>query len=129
MRASQVDQYTSAYGVLLVDTSRTLELPRGQLSRTTRRNLGLTLAAVRAARGGGTAVLLDKLPELCATARAAKVHTHGDQNVANREIRAWHGATETGPSMMDESQILPMHLGSCRYLTLYRGVLDLSIIQ
>jgi hypothetical protein len=31
--------------------------------------------------------------------------------------------------MMDESKTLSTHLGSCRYLTLYRGVLDLSIIQ
>jgi hypothetical protein len=31
--------------------------------------------------------------------------------------------------MMDESKTPPTHLGSCRYLTLYRGVLDLSIIQ
>jgi hypothetical protein len=30
---------------------------------------------------------------------------------------------------MDKSKIPPSHLGSCRYLTLYRGVLDLSIIQ
>jgi hypothetical protein len=26
--------------------------------------------------------------------------------------------------MMDESKTPPPHLGSCRYLTLYRGVLD-----
>jgi len=69
----QVDQYTSAYAVMLVDTSRTLELPRGQLQRTTRRNLGHTLTAVRAARGGGTPVLLDQLPELCAAGRSAQV--------------------------------------------------------
>jgi hypothetical protein len=31
--------------------------------------------------------------------------------------------------MMDESKTPPTHLGSCRYLDLYRGVLDLSIIQ
>jgi hypothetical protein len=31
--------------------------------------------------------------------------------------------------MMDESQTPPTHLGSCRYLTLCRGVLDSSIIQ
>jgi hypothetical protein len=31
--------------------------------------------------------------------------------------------------MMDESKTPPTHLGSCRYLTLYRGVLDLSIIN
>jgi hypothetical protein len=31
--------------------------------------------------------------------------------------------------MMDESKTPPNHLGSCRYLTLHRGVLDLSIIQ
>jgi hypothetical protein len=30
--------------------------------------------------------------------------------------------------MMDESKTPPTHLGSCRYLTLYLGVLDLSII-
>jgi hypothetical protein len=29
----------------------------------------------------------------------------------------------------DESKTPPTHLGSCRYLTLYPGVLDLSIIQ
>jgi hypothetical protein len=58
---------------MLVDTSRTLELPRGQLQRTTRRNLGHTLTAVRAARGGGTPVLLDQLPDLCALGRSAQV--------------------------------------------------------
>jgi hypothetical protein len=31
--------------------------------------------------------------------------------------------------MMDKSKTPPTHLGSCRYLTLCRGVLDLSIIQ
>jgi hypothetical protein len=31
--------------------------------------------------------------------------------------------------MMDKSKTPPTHLGSCRYLVLYRGVLDLSIIQ
>jgi hypothetical protein len=31
--------------------------------------------------------------------------------------------------MMDKSKTPPSHLGSCRYLTLCRGVLDLSIIQ
>jgi hypothetical protein len=31
--------------------------------------------------------------------------------------------------MMDESKTPPTHLGSCRYLTLSQGVLDLSIIQ
>jgi hypothetical protein len=31
--------------------------------------------------------------------------------------------------MMDKSKTPLTHLGSCRYLTLYRGVLDLSIIQ
>jgi hypothetical protein len=31
--------------------------------------------------------------------------------------------------MMDESKTPPTHSGSCRYLDLYRGVLDLSIIQ
>jgi hypothetical protein len=31
--------------------------------------------------------------------------------------------------MMDKSKTPPAHLGSCRYLTLHRGVLDLSIIQ
>ena len=31
--------------------------------------------------------------------------------------------------MMDESKTPPNHSGSCRYLDLYRGVLDLSIIQ
>jgi hypothetical protein len=31
--------------------------------------------------------------------------------------------------MMDESKTPPTHLGSCHYLTLCRGVLDLSIIQ
>jgi hypothetical protein len=31
--------------------------------------------------------------------------------------------------MMDKSKTPPIHLGSCRYLTFYRGVLDLSIIQ
>jgi hypothetical protein len=31
--------------------------------------------------------------------------------------------------MMDVSKTPPTHLGSCRYLTLYRGVLDSSIIQ
>jgi hypothetical protein len=31
--------------------------------------------------------------------------------------------------MMDESKTPPTHLRSCRYLTLYRGVLDLSIVQ
>jgi hypothetical protein len=30
---------------------------------------------------------------------------------------------------MDKSRNPPAHLGSCRYLTLYRGVLDSSIIQ
>jgi hypothetical protein len=30
---------------------------------------------------------------------------------------------------MDESKTPPTDLGSCRYLTLCRGVLDLSIIQ
>jgi hypothetical protein len=30
---------------------------------------------------------------------------------------------------MDESNTPPTHLGSCRYLTLCQGVLDLSIIQ
>jgi hypothetical protein len=54
---------------------------------------------------------------------------YGEEKVANREIRVWHGAAENGPSMIDESKTPPSHLGSCRYLTLYRGVLDLSIIQ
>jgi hypothetical protein len=31
--------------------------------------------------------------------------------------------------MMDESKTAPTHLVSCRYLTLRRGVLDLSISQ
>jgi hypothetical protein len=31
--------------------------------------------------------------------------------------------------MMDKYKTPPTHLGSCRYLTLYRGVLYLSIIQ
>jgi hypothetical protein len=31
--------------------------------------------------------------------------------------------------MMDKYKTPPNHLGSCRYLTLCRGVLDLSIIQ
>jgi hypothetical protein len=31
--------------------------------------------------------------------------------------------------MMDKSKTPPTHLGSCRYLVLYLGVLDLSIIQ
>jgi hypothetical protein len=31
--------------------------------------------------------------------------------------------------MMDESKTPPLHLGSCRYLSLCRGVLDLSIVQ
>ena len=31
--------------------------------------------------------------------------------------------------MMDESKTPPTQLGSCRYLTLYREVLDLSIIR
>jgi hypothetical protein len=30
---------------------------------------------------------------------------------------------------MDKSKTPLIHLGSCRYLTLHRGVLDLSIIQ
>jgi hypothetical protein len=39
-------------------------------------------------------------------------------------------ATEKkGPRMMDESKTPPTHLGSCRYLTLRRGVLDVSIIR
>jgi hypothetical protein len=50
--------------------------------------------------------------------------------VANREIRVWHGATENGPCMMDKSKTSPRRdCRSCRYLTLCRGVLDLSIIQ
>jgi hypothetical protein len=31
--------------------------------------------------------------------------------------------------MMDESKTPPKHLGSCRYLDLYGGVWDLSIMQ
>jgi hypothetical protein len=51
------------------------------------------------------------------------------QKVANRDTKVWHGATENGPRMMDESKTPPIHLGSCRYPTLCRGVLDFSIIQ
>ena len=53
----------------------------------------------------------------------------GDGKVANREIRVCHGATEKAPCLMDKSKTPLIHLGSCRYLTLYRGVLDSSIIQ
>jgi hypothetical protein len=48
---------------------------------------------------------------------------------ANREIRVWHGATETGPLMMDKSETLWHDWRSCRYITLCRGVLDFPIIQ
>jgi hypothetical protein len=61
--------------------------------------------------------------------RRSQTPRYGDEKVANREIRVWHGATENGPCTMDKSKTPPNHLGSCRYLTLYRGVLDLSIIQ
>ena len=54
---------------------------------------------------------------------------YGDAKVANREIRVRHGATEMGPWTMDVSKTPPTHLGSCRYLTLCLGFLDLSIIQ
>jgi hypothetical protein len=52
-----------------------------------------------------------------------------DEKVANRGIRVWRGATENGPWTMDESKTPPHDCRSCRYLTLRRGVLDLSIIQ
>jgi hypothetical protein len=54
---------------------------------------------------------------------------YGDEKVANRDTKVWHGATENGPRMMDKTKTPSAHLGSCRYLTLRRGVLDLSIIQ
>ena len=47
----------------------------------------------------------------------------------NRVIRVWHGATETGPWMMDKSQSLWHDCRSCRRLALSRGVLDSSINQ
>ena len=53
----------------------------------------------------------------------------GDAKVANREIRVWHGATEMGPWTLDKSKTPPTHLGSCRYLDWFRGILDLSIIK
>jgi hypothetical protein len=43
--------------------------------------------------------------------------------------KVWRGATETGPWMMDKSKTPRHYCRSCRYLTLCRGVLDLSIIQ
>jgi hypothetical protein len=43
--------------------------------------------------------------------------------------KVWHLMTGNGPCTMDKSKTPPTHLGSCRYLTLYRGGLDLSIIR
>jgi hypothetical protein len=55
--------------------------------------------------------------------------SYSDEKVANRDTKVWHGATENGPSTMDKSQIPRRDCRSCRYLTLCRGVLDVSIIQ
>jgi hypothetical protein len=52
----------------------------------------------------------------------AEVTATATKKFASREIRVWHGATEKGPWTMDESKTPPTHLGSCRYLTLCRGV-------
>jgi alpha-tubulin suppressor-like RCC1 family protein len=59
---------------------------------------------------------------------AAECLPYGDEKVANRDMRVWHGQK----MVLNDGQIQnppKRDCGSCRYLTLCRGVLDLSIIQ
>jgi hypothetical protein len=54
---------------------------------------------------------------------------NSDEKVANRDTKVRHGATESGPWMMDLSKTPRYDCRPCRYLTKRRGVFDLSIIQ
>jgi hypothetical protein len=57
--------------------------------------------------------------------------TYGDEKVANLTVRLGFGTArqKTALERWTNAKTPPTHLGSCRYLTLCRGVLDLSIIQ
>jgi hypothetical protein len=110
--------------LLLVVVLVVVWLPRPAASQRQRR---LVLMARRrlASRGLGAGAAA---AALCRQHRAHHL-AYGDEKVANREIRVWHGATGNGPWMMDKSKTPPTHLKSWRYLTLRWGVLDWSIIQ